>query len=775
MQGEQNLTFLTLCLLLFFNCNGSKGDALLQPILIVPQPTSVKASNGSFLLNEKVEVAFIGNLDSNHLLPYLNSQIKPATGFQLKQTIDVDNNSKKIVFEETKGIKNKEGYHLSIRKQEIRIKSASNNGAFYAIQSLLQLLPNAIFGSEQVENIKWELPAVEITDQPRFSYRGMHLDVCRHFFPVDVVKKYIDLMALHKYNHFHWHLTEDQGWRIEIKKYPKLTEVGGYRDETLVGHYNDQPHKFDATPHQGFYTQSQIKEIVQYAADRYITVVPEIELPGHAQAAIAAYPELSCTKQQLQVMKIWGISEEVFCPTEFTFTFLENVLDEVVDLFPGKYIHIGGDECPKVRWKESAFCQALMKEKGLKDEQELQSYFIQRIEQYLNKKGKQIIGWDEILEGGLAPNATVMSWRGNAGGIEAAKQGHDVVMTPTSHCYFDYYQTQHKDAPLAIGGYLPIEKVYSYEPIPSELPQEMEKHILGAQCNLWTEYIKDEAQLFYMAYPRATALAEVLWSQKDSRDFELFMPRLLKQMERLEQKNINIANHIFDVASTINPTGNGVSVDLYTLSQKADIYLTTDGSKPTRSSTKYETSLEVKESTKIKALPFKDGKIIGLGNEIAIEMHLAAGKSIQLKDNPNPKYAAGGNDCLINGVKGNSERYGDAEWLGFDGKNVEAIIDLKKEENLKLLKLRFFNAPGQWIRLPRSIHISISNDQKNYTEIAQMDKISGKELVMEYEFDLKNKKSQYVKIEVERFGIIPEGGQGAGNEAWLFIDEIVME
>lgn len=436
-----------------------------------------------------------------------------------------------------------EGYELEINPSSITLEARQQAGLFYGIQTLLQLLPPEI---ESVQGLgvttrnRLTLPALKIRDIPRYPYRGMHLDCCRHFFPKAFVKRYIDLLALHKFNTFHWHLTEDQGWRIEIKKYPRLTEVGGWRSETLVGHARELPEKFDGQRYGGFYTQEDIKEIVEYAQSRYVTIIPEIEMPGHATAALAAYPELSCTGGPFEVATKWGVFEDVYCAgEEKVFEFLEDVLSEVIVLFPGTYIHIGGDECPKVRWKECDKCQARIAEEGLADEHELQSYFIRRIEKLLISKEKKLIGWDEILEGGLAPEATVMSWRGTQGGIEAARQGHDVIMTPTSHCYFDYYQADPETEPLAIGGFTPLEKVYSFEPAPEELTEEEARYVLGAQGNLWTEYIKTPEQAEYMSVPRMCALAEVVWSRKEARDWEDFLKRLTRHFRRLDGMEVN--------------------------------------------------------------------------------------------------------------------------------------------------------------------------------------------------------------------------------------------
>lgn len=428
-----------------------------------------------------------------------------------------------------------EGYTLTTSKAGITLSAATGAGLFYAAQSFIQLI-----------NEDHHIAAVTIADQPRFAYRGLHLDVCRHFFPADFVKKYIDLMSHYKFNTFHWHLTEDQGWRIEIKKYPRLQEVAAYRDETLVGHAAKDNHNYDGIRHGGYYTQEEIKDVVAYAAARHVEVIPEIEMPGHALAALAAYPYLGCTGGPYKVTGNWGVFKDVYCAgKDSTFAFLEDVIDEVVTLFPSKYIHIGGDECPKDSWKESALCQQRMKDEHLKDEHELQSYFIQRMEKYINSKGKRIIGWDEILEGGLAPDATVMSWRGEEGGIEAAGQHHDVIMTPGNWCYLDHYQADRATEPLAIGGFTPVKEVYGYEPIPADLPADQAKYILGAQCNVWTEYIPTTTHVEYMVYPRAIAMSEVVWSPKESRNYDSFVKRMDHQRTLLDLWDVNYAKHMF--------------------------------------------------------------------------------------------------------------------------------------------------------------------------------------------------------------------------------------
>jgi hexosaminidase len=505
---------------------------------IIPMPVRVEALEGSFVLTaDSVIVAGPGtHLKAEQLAGFL----RPATGFALP-LLEESSGVPAIYLmldDRLKGL-GAEGYELEVSTSGVKLRASSVTGLFYAGQTFRQLLPVEIFSDARVEMV-WQAKAVRISDQPRFGWRGVHLDCCRHFMPLEFVFKLLDLMALHKLNTFHWHLSEDQGWRLEIKKHPKLTEVGAWRAQTIIGHgYQENP-KFDGKPHGGFYTQDQARAVVKYAADRHITVVPEIELPGHAQAAIAAYPELGNTGAQLKVGERWGIIEHVFNPEESTLKFLEDVFAEVLEIFPGAYIHVGGDECPKNEWKASPIAQARMQELGLHDEEELQSYFIRRMDAFLTARGRKLIGWDEILEGGLSPNATVHSWRGEEGGIEAARQGHDVVMAPQSHVYFDHYQAadQSKE-PLAIGGFSPLEKVYGYEPIPAELSGAESKHVLGSQAQMWTEYVPTSSHAEYMLFPRLCALSEVLWTPAKQKDYAGFSGRLPEHLERLKLKDVN--------------------------------------------------------------------------------------------------------------------------------------------------------------------------------------------------------------------------------------------
>ncbi|GAA4315095.1 glycoside hydrolase family 20 protein [Mucilaginibacter gynuensis] len=501
---------------------------------IIPAPVSVKKAVGEFILSQQTVIQ--ADTPDNRAVVFFKSFLANKLAYN-KPVTTGNGSSVNTIYLTSAGTDNlpAEGYRLTITPQRITI-AGKGAGLFYGIQSLIQLFPVERAGVAK-------LPAVEIEDYPRFGYRGSMLDVCRHFFSVEFVKKYIDILAAYKINTFHWHLTDDQGWRIEIKKYPKLTQIASQRAQTVVGNYHDRtPQQYDNTPYGGFYTQEQIKDVIKYAADRYITIVPEIEMPGHAQAALAAYPELSCEPDRTyKVAETWGVFNDVYCPSEKTFAFLQEVLSEVIDLFPSKYIHIGGDEVPKEAWKKSAFCQKLIKSLKLKDEHGLQSYFIQRMEKFVNSKGRSIIGWDEILEGGLAPNATVMSWRGEAGGISAAQQNHDVIMTPGSNgLYLDHAQGKLYQEPVGIGGYSPLEKTYSYNPTPGALTPEQQKYIKGVQANLWTEYIATEGKVEYMVLPRILALAEVAWSPLANKNFKDFSEvRLPQHFAWLDRNNYN--------------------------------------------------------------------------------------------------------------------------------------------------------------------------------------------------------------------------------------------
>ncbi len=564
-------------------------SAFSQSVNIIPKPKSFTYTRSlSFEFSLKTQI-YASDEQGRKAAGLLNDLLLKNHGFKLEFVQKLP--SKNVIIFEPQTVlataQNSESYKLNVTDKAIKV-IGGETGQFYALQTLMQILPVEFKG-------KTKIAGMEIVDEPRFKYRGMHLDVGRHFMPVTFVKKYIDLMSQYKFNQFHWHLTEDQGWRIEIKKYPKLTEIGSKRSQTHDGRYSTT-FKGDGIPVEGFYTQEQIKDVVAYAKARQITVIPEIELPGHSSAALAAYPEFGCKKDyKYEVQKTWGIFKEVYCPTEKTFKFLEDVLSETIALFPDSpYIHIGGDEVLKDHWKESAEVQELMKRENLKDEHEVQSYFIRRMEKFINSKGKKIIGWDEILEGGLAPNATVMSWRGTKGGIEAAKAKHDVIMTPTGFCYLDYGQGDPNYEPINSGAYLPLEKVYSYNPIPTELSADEQKYILGVQGNVWTEYMKTPEKVEYMAFPRALALAEIGWSPQENRTYEDFRSRVNINYERLDKQNVNYRIPEPDGMTSIVVTqGNSAKVELKPYIDKAKILYTTDKTEPNDLSPIYNSPIEV--------------------------------------------------------------------------------------------------------------------------------------------------------------------------------------
>jgi hexosaminidase len=732
-------------------CENNRRDVVIKDNLaIIPRPVSVKVDNNQFYTLNKISI-----WTDEALLNSFYDSLVMKTGLQLEKAASKE--TANLVISKDGDIK-PEGYYLKVNENGVLITASDKSGAQYGLTSLFQMY--RYNGSR--------IPFCRIQDKPKFSYRGMHLDVGRHLFSVTDIKKYLDYMAEYKYNHFHWHLTEDQGWRIEIKKYPKLTEIGAFRKETLKGHYNDEPHQFDGVRYGGFYTQEEVKDIVKYASERSITIVPEIEMPGHALAALASYPHLGCGANSYEVGTKWGVFPEVFCPYDSTFMFLQDVLDEVMTLFPGKYIHIGGDECPKDSWKASEFCQNLIKEQNLKDEYGLQSYFIQRIEKYINSKGKQIIGWDEILEGGLAPNATVMSWRGNEGGIEAANEGHNVIMTPGSHCYFDHYQSDREDEPLAIGGLTTLDKVYEWLVIPNELTGSKKKYVLGGQANLWTEYISTFGQLEYMAYSRGLAMAEALWSE--GKNYNNFLTRYEKHNDYIKSNGVNIANHLYDVKLKPEKIKSGELV-LH--------FEGMEGMKVICFSPKGDSAVvSLKESyllTESGVYRFKGVKgtdKFGKETMLKVDLHKGTVSNISGELNPSEKYFGGGLNALINGIEGSNQKYGGNEWLGFEGTDCNVVIELPTADSIKFVELKFFKGEGQWIYLPSQIKILSSLDNKNFEPVFQADSVKSDTKIARVQAETKGLFSKYIKVQITNHGVIGEGFQGAGHRAWLFVDEI---
>jgi len=746
---------------------------------------------GSFAIGAKTRILFDGRSEAaiKPVAAFLSSLLGSSVGATLtpeRTSKGADDAAKSPAGESGSiylaldpSMKEEEGYRLVAKSDQIAITAKHPKGLFYGVQTLRQLLPADVESKSLAPGGTWAVPVVEIEDAPRFRYRGMHLDSSRHFFPAAFVKKYIDMMAMYKMNTFHWHLTDDQGWRIEIKKYPKLTEVGGWRKQTLVGHNRETPQKFDGQRYGGFYTQAEIKDVVHHAAERFITVIPEIEMPGHSAAALAAYPELACTKGPFEVGGVWGIYQDIYCPNEKTFAFLQNVLTEVIALFPSAYIHIGGDEVPKVRWKESAEVQALIKREHLKNEEEVQSYFVRRIARFLKQKGRHLVGWDEILEGGLAPDATVMSWRGFQGGIEAAKQGHDVIMTPEEFAYFDHYQDNDTSSePLGIGGYLPVEKVYEFEPVPDSFTPEQAGHVVGGQGNVWTEYITTPAQAEYMVFPRALALAEVLWTPKSARSWDDFADRLAPHFQRLGLLNVTTAPHFFKVKQKFELGPKGQPVVTLRTNVHDPIHFTTDGSDPTPASPLFESPITLDHTATVKAIAVQGGRALAPPVSVTYYVGPATGKPMKYASSFSDKYPAAREYALTNSKKG-STNFGDGQWLGFDGQDLDATLDFGKPTPMKRLEVGFLRDVGVWVMLPGSVEFMVSDDGKNFRSVATLkndaDDRDPKPVVKEFAAKLDGARARFVRVRATNYGKLPAWHAGAGSPAWLFADELIVE
>ena len=743
---------------------------------VVPMPLEINTTQqASFLLKSGVTVYYpAGNEKMQRNAEFLASYVKAQTGIEL-QVQAGEGGKGGIVLQLGLANDNPEAYQLKVDASQAVISSPSEAGVFYGIQTLRKAVDVA-------EGSNVELPAVEIKDQPRFGYRGMMLDVGRHFFSMDEIKTYIDMMALHNINRFHWHLSEDQGWRIEIKKYPKLTEIGSMRKETVIGHNSG---KYDGKPYGGFYTQEQAKEIVAYAAERYITVIPEIDLPGHMQAALAAYPELGCTGGPYEVWTQWGVSDNVLCAgNDQTIQFIKDVLAEIVEIFPSEYIHVGGDECPKVKWSTCPKCQARIKALGLKSdnkhtkEERLQSYVIHEGEEFLNSKGRKMIGWDETLEGGLAPNATVMSWRGEAGGIEAAKQHHDVVMTPNTYLYFDYYQSKDTETePMAIGGYLPIERVYSYEPMPKSLSPEEQKYIVGVQANLWTEYIPDFKQVQYMVLPRMAALSESQWCAPEKKNYEAFLQRVSRLVNIYAKNGWNYATHIFDVMLDLKPNTETGTLDAVARTiDNAPIYYTLDGSEPTTASEKYTDVIKIDKPCTLRTVAIRPSGSSKITKD-EISFSKSSMKPITMLQPINKQYEFSGATVLVDGMTGNMN-YKTGRWIAFYTNDLEAVIDLKEATEISSMTLHTCVEKGDWIFDTRGITVSVSDDNQTFKEVASEAypamKESDPNQIYTHELKFDPVKTRYVKVKALSEQKIPSWHGGKGNPGFLFVDEIIL-
>lgn len=748
---------------------------------IIPLPQEVNLQeNVPFVLNAKTRIIFPqGNVKMERNAKFLASYIQQSTQQSLKiqGAKKMEANYKNAIVLSLQGKQeNEEAYALEVSPQIIRIDGNTEAGVFYGIQTLRKSIPVTTQGVEV------ELPAVKINDAPRFAYRGMMLDVARHFFSVDFVKEYIDIIALHNINTFHWHLSDDQGWRVEIKKYPKLTEVGSIRKKTLIGRNGPD---FNETPYGGFYTQEQIKEVVAYAAERYINVIPEIDLPGHMLAALTAYPELGCTGGPYEVCPRWGVFPDVLCPgNDQTLVFIKDVLEEITNLFPSKYIHIGGDESPRDRWKVCPKCQAKIKELGLKSdehhsaEDRLQSYCTAQAEKFLNSKGRILIGWDEILEGDIAPNAVVMSWRGMSGGIKAAQMGHNVIMSPTTHAYFDYMQsTDTAKEPLGIGGFLPVEKVYSLEPAPDELTPEQKKHIIGAQANLWTEYIESGEHVEYMVLPRMAALCEAQWCQVEKKNYKDFCNRLPRLLSLYQRLGLKYATHIYDITPIFESSveKKGVEITLSTIDQ-APIHYTLDGSEPTAQSPIYKAPLLITKTTHFQAVAIRPNGKSRLVEQ-KISFNKATLKPIELKTTPWDKFTYKGGSLLVDGMRG-VDNYSSGQWIGFTQHAATFVIDLQKEEQISEVSTEAIVHMAAWVMGFTEIHVAVSTDNKEFKEVAKQIFPAQTDLnksgIESYAVSFAPTTTRYVQITVVGTPELPKGHPAEGKQPGMFIDEIAI-
>ena len=756
---------------------------------VVPLPQEISlAQEAPFRLTQSTVIAYPeGNTLLQRNAEFLAEYLRQSVGFapQTRPFAEGQEPEKGCIrLDIDDDIESAEGYTLTVDADEVEIEGQTPNGVFYGIQTLRKSIP----AGEATDVL---LPAGEVKDAPRFGYRGFMLDCSRHFFPVEFVKRFIDILALHNINTFHWHITDDQGWRIEIKKYPELTQIGSTRSRTVIGRNTPE---YDNTPYGGFYTQDEAREIVRYAQERYITVIPEVDLPGHMLAALAAYPELGCTGGPYEVCPNWGVFEDVLCiGNEKTFEFLEGVLDEITDIFPARYIHIGGDEVPRTRWEKCPKCQARIRQLGLRDDKEhsaedhLQSYCMARIEKYLNGKGRQIIGWDEILEGEVAPNATVMSWRGLEGGIKAAKLGHDVIMVPTSYAYLDYYQTDNRDGePLAIGGYVPIEKVYSLEPMPDVLTDEQKKHIIGAQANLWTEYVLDGAHVEYMALPRMAALSEVQWTQPEKKNYEDFRNRLMPLLNLYKLDSINYSKAMFDIKAnyTTQPAASGepgqghIVVEMSTI-DNAPIYYTLDGTDPTTASTAYTAPVSIGQSAEFRAVAIRpDGQSKVVKKQF--NFNKATLRPIEfVGEGPSPRFTYKGAVTLVDGQTG-PDTYGGGPWLGFYNGDAEVVIDLGEGgQEISRVATHANVDMGAWIMGATGMEVLVSDDKKDFRQVGMIEcpeqtDINKKE-IENYEVSFEPVKARYLKVIVKRAKALPKGHAGAGQPPYLFIDEIEVD
>ena len=744
-------------------------------INIIPKIEKVQINPGVFEFNKNTTFA-VSNDEQKNAATLLQDKFKLAANWDLAIT-DASEKSNTVSFKEDINLA-EETYKLTVTDAQITIEASGNSGYLYAVQSLRQLLPTAIESKNVVSDISWEIPNIEIEDSPRFQYRGLMLDLSRHFFDAAYIKETIDAISMLKMNVLHLHLVDDQGWRIEIKKYPKLTEVGAWRvdQEDIPWNSRTKNSPDDKATYGGFLTQEELKDIVAYAQLKGIDVIPEIEMPAHVSSAIAAYPELSCLAEPIGVPSgaLWPITDIYCAGKEHTFEFLEDVLTEVMDIFPSKYIHIGGDEATKTNWKTCPHCQKRIKDEDLEGVEELQSYFIKRIEKFINSKGKKLVGWDEILEGGLAPDATVMSWRGFKGGLEAAAQGHDVIMTPVSHSYFDYFQGPPEQEPAGGGGFTPLNKVYQFDPVVETMSEAEAKHVLGGQANLWAEHVPTTSHSQYMIFPRLTALAETVWSSKNLRDWDDFSRRLPAAFERYEYLGINYSKSSFIVTSKMETSVENKTVSLvlqneYTVS---DIrYALND--EPLNSGSKHYTEpIILSKTTAVKAGLFKDDVLVGNVFKDTVKFHNAVAHKTTYQTEYHKRYQGVGAYNLVNTLRG-TKNFRDGRWQGWLNSAAEITIDLEKETPINKVTIGSMENQKNGIYYPTLIQVFTSKDGETFKETVAFKRPyvdSSEPELKDFILECKAESARFVKVKVST-----SKNEKNTNEGWLFIDEILID
>jgi hexosaminidase len=737
----KKICFCLLATILFVKCEVPPIE--IAELSIIPQPKTLVEGDGEIIFGSDWSIVLEDEFQNEG--EFLQDWIEEYNDLSLPIS-SKNSEPPQIILSKAKSDIPNEGYILTVSEVGIEIEASHAAGCFQGIQTLLQILtPYQPISKEQVI----ALPYVVIQDEPAFRHRGMLLDCCRHFMDKDFVKRYIDLLAYHKMNILHWHLTEDQGWRIEIKKYPNLADVGAWR-------YGD-----DGTPYGGFYTQDDIREIVQYATDRHITVIPEIELPGHSSAAISAYPWLSCTQEQIPVETEWGVFKDIYCAgNDSTLTFLKDVLTEVMELFPSEYIHIGGDEAPKYRWENCDKCQNRIQTMGLHDEHELQSWFIEDVGKFLEENGRKLIGWDEILEGGLPEGSAVQSWRGFQGGIDAANAGHEVVMSPTSHCYFDY-GLESTD----------MEEVYNFDPIPEGLEEDKQHFVIGGECNMWTEHAPQET-IDSKVFPRILALSEVLWSYPAERDYEEFQERVIHHLVRLDAIGVDYGFEAVPVAFNVS-SDSGLVLTAEPLVADLEMKFRYEGDDDWK---EYLAPIEVDQTAFIELEVERRGKIYPKIIEYGLADHIGIGKDFSLNHEYSHWYTGGGDTALFDGILGTMD-FRDGHWQALQGGNIDCVIDLGKVQKISELSSRFYLYNNAWIFLPTHVEFQISDDGESWTSVADLSHDipleEKQQMIRTFEVEVEVE-TRYVRLIAHNLGVNPDWHDSPGQASWVFCDEFVV-